>query len=154
MRVPLSVAAPAALVACALLSAGCASAPPPNEQLAVAAASVDAAGAAGAAQHAPVELNGARAKLEQARRLAQARDFAKARELAEQADVDAQVARSKAGAQRSQLALAEVEEGLRLLREELERAAPQAPGLPPAAPLPPPTPTPAPTPVPAPAPAG
>jgi hypothetical protein len=152
MRVPPSAAAPvAALLACALLGAGCASAPPPNEQLAVATASIDAARAAGAAEHAAVELNGARAKLEQAQRLAQAREFAKARELAEQADADAQVARSKAGLQRSQLALAEVEEGLRLLREELERAAPQAPGLPPpAAPLPPPTPAP----VPAPAPAG
>lgn len=151
MRVPLSGASPAAaLMACALLGAGCASAPPPNEQLAVAAAAVDAARAAGAAEHAPVELNSARAKLEQARRLAQAREFAKARELAEQADVDAQVARSKAGAQRSQLAVAEVEEGLRMLRQELDRAVPQAPGMPqPAAPLPPPTPAPVPVPAPA-----
>ena len=43
--------------------------------------------------------------------------------MAEQADVDAQLARAKAGTERSRLAVSELETGLQTLRDELNRAA-------------------------------
>jgi hypothetical protein len=136
-------------LATALLGAGCASTPPPTAQLAVAAASIDAARAAGAPQYAAAELNTAQAKLEQARRLVQSRQHGPARELAEQADADAQVARTKSQAERSRLAVTEVREGLRLLQEEAQRGTPPPAGdvpagVPPPQPLPPATPLPPP----------
>lgn len=102
-----------------------------NDYLTSSASSIDIARAAGADEFAPVELNNARAKLERARMLSQTGKRAEAQELAEEADVDAQVANSKAMAERSARALIEVENGLRALREQGARQpapAPQQPG--------------------------
>lgn len=123
------VAGSALALAAALSAAGCTTVSSmwtraPVEQLAVAAASVEAARSAGAEQHANKEFINARLKLESARKLSKDGEHARARELAIEADVDAQLARSKAAAERSMLAAAEVEAGMRALREALQRGEP------------------------------
>lgn len=109
--------------ACAVAAlAGCNSTPPPRAQLAVGQSSLEAAQTAGAAELAPVELNRAREKLAQAQAAAKDRKFEVARVLAEQADVDAQVARTRANAERSRRAADEVSASLRTLRQQLDRS--------------------------------
>jgi len=104
----------------------CASTPSPVSSIEASAASIDAARGAGASELAAVEMNNARTKLERARALAQSGDQRGAVRLAEQADVDAQLARARAGAEKSRRAAAEVDAGLQTLRDELNRAAPTA----------------------------
>jgi multidrug efflux pump subunit AcrA (membrane-fusion protein) len=135
------------VLACAGLLAACGSNPPANPALAASASSLEAARSAGAAEWAAVELNDARTKLERARALAQTGKNQEAIRMAEQADADAQLARAKAGSERSRRAVAEVEASLRTLREELARGpggatampstSPAMPNTPPAQPRPP-----------------
>jgi hypothetical protein len=109
--------------ACAVAAlAGCSSPPVPRAQMAVGTSSLEAAQTAGAAELAPVELNRAREKLTQAQMAVRDRKYDEARILAEQADVDAQVARSRANAERSRRAAEEVSASLRTLRQQLDRS--------------------------------
>ncbi|AKJ30582.1 DUF4398 domain-containing protein [Caldimonas brevitalea] len=102
--------------------AGCAHrTPEPSEQMAVSQAAVDGAVSAGAQQYAPLELNQARQKLDAAKNAMRTDDKLNARRLAEQAEVDAQVASAKAAAEKSRKAVGEIEQGNRMLREELAR---------------------------------
>lgn len=103
-----------------LVLAGCASNDPPREQIAVARAAVDRASGPVAAE-APVEVSQAREKLERATAAAARKDYDEARRLAEQAEVDANLAAAKSQSIRSDRALSEVREGIRLLREEIAR---------------------------------
>jgi hypothetical protein len=119
-------AAPAAVLALAALAA-CSSGPPPAPALAVGASSIEAARSSGAPELAAVELNSARNKLERARALAQSGKNHEAVALAEEADADAQLARARAGSERSKRAVTEVEASLRTLQEELGRAATNTP---------------------------
>lgn len=105
----------AACAASALVA--CASAPP-QERLLLASAAVDGAVSAGAAELAPAELLLARDKFEAAKVAATKGDNDRARALAEEAEVDALLARNKAGAERSRRANAEVQQGLKALREQ------------------------------------
>ena len=118
---------PALLGACALaglsLISGCATPVSSAPSIAAGAASVEAARSAGAPELDAIDLNEARSKLEKARALAAAGDDRGAMRMAEQADVDAQLARAKAGSERSRLAVTELENGLQTLRDELNRAA-------------------------------
>lgn len=108
--------------ACAIsLLAGCASKPVPREQLAVGKSSIESAQTAGADELAPVELTRARDKLAQAQAALQDKKYALARRLAEEADADAQVARAKANAERSQKAADEVTASLQTLRQQLDQ---------------------------------
>lgn len=102
--------------------AACSSPPVPREQLAVGKASVEAAQTAGAGELAPVELNMAREKLGQATVALHDKQYVTARRLAEQADVDAQVARSKATAERSRRAAEEVSASLKTLRQQIDKS--------------------------------
>lgn len=111
------------LAAGTLAAAGCANTPSPAPSIAAGSASVEAARSAGAPELAAVELNEARGKLDRARVMAAAGDERGAVRLAEQADVDAQLARAKAGSERSRRAVTELEAGLQTLRDELNRAA-------------------------------
>lgn len=109
--------------ACAVaMLAGCSSPPVPREQLAVGQSSVDAAQSAGASELAPVELNRAREKLAQAQAAVRDKHLVAARRLAEQADADAQVARTRANAERSRRAAEEVMASLRTLRQQLDKS--------------------------------
>lgn len=103
----------------ALISA-CASTPPPSDELAVGAAAVERA-TSSAAVEAPVELAAARDKLARAQAAYAGHDLVLARQLAEQAEADAGLAEATSRSARAQRALAEVQEGIRQLRDEAAR---------------------------------
>jgi hypothetical protein len=110
----------------------CASTPMPVEKLAVAKNSLARAEQAQAAQFAQVELNGARNKYAAAQAAADKEDAEAAARLADQADVDAQLAEATARAKQQQQLVAEMDAGMRDLRNETLRrdntgAAPQVP---------------------------
>ena len=113
----------AAAMGLGLALGGCASKPDaPKAELAVSQAAIDGAASAGANEHAPLELNQARQKLDAARTALRAEEHEKARRLAEQAEVDARVAAAKANAEKSRRAVAEIEQSIRMLREEMQRS--------------------------------
>jgi hypothetical protein len=90
---------------CLMSLGACSSTPSPEPALAAGTASVEAARSSGAPELASVEINNARSKLEKARLLAQAGKQKEAIRMAEQADVDAQLARARAGSERSMRAV-------------------------------------------------
>lgn len=106
------------LLAVCVVAVACATAAVPNNELAAGTASIDAARSDGTAKFAPRDIDSANAKLQHARELARTGRNEHARRLAEEADVDAQVARANAAAERSRLAVLEVEASL---RHEIER---------------------------------
>lgn len=111
----------AVFAACA--AAGCATTPPPTEQLAVARAAVDDAVSAGSAQHAPIALRNAWDKLDRANAALAAHDYLGARYYAEAAESDARLAAATARSQKAERAAGEVEASVQALREEAARAA-------------------------------
>jgi septal ring factor EnvC (AmiA/AmiB activator) len=119
----LKILAAFALSGAALL-AGCASVPPPTEQMALAKAAVTRATSAGGNEFAPVEMKSAIDKLDAADRAIGAKDYDRARQLAEQAQVDARAAEARAQNAKAQKALAETQESNRVLREEINRKSP------------------------------
>lgn len=100
---------------------GCSSVPPPTEAMALARAAVDQAQASDAPELAPVELNEARAKLTRATQALDAKEYEQARRLAQGAEADAQLAQARARSAKSGKAVAELQESIRVLREELNR---------------------------------
>lgn len=104
-----------------LFAAGCASIPAPTEQIAVSKAAVNSANSAGGNEFAPVALRAAMEKMDAAERAMAREDYLIARQQAEQAQVDAQLAASTARAAKAQKAASELQEGNRVLREELNR---------------------------------
>lgn len=108
-----------AVASLAILSA-CASTPPPNEQMAVARASVERATGPAAAE-APIEMAAARDKLNRANAAFAAKEYEQARRLAEEAEADATLAEARSRSARSARALNEVRDGIRMLREEIAR---------------------------------
>jgi hypothetical protein len=113
-----------ALAASAVVLGACASAPPPNEKIAVAKASVQRAEGSGAPEFAPVELASARDKLARAEKDNADRNFPPATMLAEQANADAELAEATAQQQRSHKAAAEFDAGMQTLRQESMRSSP------------------------------
>jgi hypothetical protein len=117
MKIEYTSAALAAGCGAVLLAlAGCASAPPPNDHIAVAKASVSRAEQAGAPQLAPVELQTARDKLARADKAAVDGQRGPAAELADQANIDAQLAEATADTQRSHKAALEFDASMQALR--------------------------------------
>jgi len=112
----LSAAALALTVGCTSLKA------PATADVAVSKAAVDSAAGAGGAQFAPVEMNAAREKLALANKAMLAKDYKEARELANQAQADAKLAQSKASSVKAQAAADVLQDDIRVLREELDRA--------------------------------
>ncbi len=108
-------------LAAAVALAACSSVPPPREQMAVSRAAVERASGPAAAE-APVELSAAREKLARANRAMAEEDYATARRLAEEAEADATLAEARARAKRSDTALNELRESIRVLRSELNRS--------------------------------
>ncbi len=107
--------------AIAFTAAGCATTPVPNEKIAVAKSSVQAAEQAGAPELAPVEMASARDKLARAEKAAADRDAQPATDLAEQANADAQLAEATAQEKRSRKAALELDASLQALRQESSR---------------------------------
>ncbi|AKX58823.1 DUF4398 domain-containing protein [Thiopseudomonas alkaliphila] len=108
----------AAVVAGSVLTlAGC-SGNPPTTQLAVATQALNAAETAGAIEFAPVEMQAARQKMNQAEKADFEKDYKKAKDLAEQAEWDARVAERKAQAEKVQRAVKDAERAVQELRNE------------------------------------
>lgn len=109
------------VVATAVLMAGCASAPQPLAQMAVARVAVSDANRAGANELAPVQLQSAVDKMTAAEKAMTAENYALARDLAEQAEVDAKLATATARSVKAQKAADAVQEDSRVLRKEIDR---------------------------------
>jgi hypothetical protein len=111
---------------CAVLvaTAGCGSSLkiPATADVAVTKAAIDNAAGAGGAEFAPIEMNAARQKMALASKAMAAKDYKQAIELANQAEADAKLAQSKAGSAKAQAAANALQDDIRVLREELDRA--------------------------------
>lgn len=103
---------------------GCASLPPPTEQIAVSKAALLRASSAGSNEHAPVELRSATEKMSAAEQAMTKEDYLRAQRLAEQAQVDAKLAETKAALAKAQLAINSADDSNRILREEIGRSVP------------------------------
>ncbi|CUI04119.1 DUF4398 domain-containing protein [Massilia antarctica] len=95
---------------------------PATADVAVSKNAVDNAVSAGAADLAPEEINAARAKMMRANEALAAKDYKLARELATQAQADAKLAQSKANSTKATTAANALQDDLRVLREEVDRA--------------------------------
>jgi hypothetical protein len=109
-----------------LLAAGCATVygPAPTDQLAVADAAVADAASAGGPEYAPVDFQNAQRRLNRAHDALATGDDLTARQLAEEAEVDARLAATRARSAKAVRADAEVQAGIRALRDEVRRSAP------------------------------
>lgn len=108
--------------ACAtVLLGGCASSPPPNEQIAVSKSAINNAVSAGGAEYAPAEIRSAQDKLDRANRAMQKNDYDEARQYAEQAQADARLAEQMANSAKARKSAAVMQDDIRVLREELAR---------------------------------
>ena len=110
-----------ALVVAFLAMAGCASAPIPTEQFAVSKNAIDSATTAGGTEFAPLELKAARDKLEAANQAVTEKNYQKAANLASEAQVDAKLAETKALSAKAQKSVAETQDNLRSMLQEVNR---------------------------------
>lgn len=100
-----------------LILAGCAGNPPTTE-MAVATQALNAAETAGATEFAPIEMQSARKKMNDAEKAEFEKDYTKAKNLAEQAEWDARVAERKAQAEKVKRAAEDAKHGVEELRNE------------------------------------
>lgn len=114
----------AVCVAVVLTLAACTSAQkaPATADVAVSKNAVENAVSAGAADLAPQEINAAREKMMRANQALAAKDYTLARDLATQAQADAKLAQSKANSAKATAAANALQDDLRVLRDEVERA--------------------------------
>jgi len=108
-------------VVAAIFITGCASIPPPTEQMAVSKVALSNASSAEGNEFAPLQLQSAMAKMDGAERAMAAEDYVLARQLAEQAQVDAQLAAATARSAKAQKAASALQEDNRVLRQEIDR---------------------------------
>ncbi len=109
--------------AAVVLTAGCSSMKTPaTASVAVSTAAVDNAAGAGGAQFAPVEMDAAREKMAKANKAMADKNYKLANDLAIQAQADAKLAQSKANSTKAQAASDALQDDIRVLREELDRA--------------------------------
>ena len=105
-----------------LMLAGCAaSAPRPDSELASAETSIELAEESGAREYGPNALERARTKLALAQQAADRKENETALRLANEAQLDAELAASQADRYKAEEALAEINESIRSLREEIAR---------------------------------
>jgi hypothetical protein len=95
---------------------------PATAAVAVSHNAVDNAVSAGAPELAPEEITAARSKMMQANQALAAKDYKRARELAVQAQADAKLAQAKANSAKATAASNALNEDLRVLRQEVDRA--------------------------------
>ena len=114
---------PALCAAGALALAGCSSMKTPaTAEVASSRTAVEAAVSTGAPELAPVEMAAARDKMLRANQALAAKDYHTAQDLALQAQADARLAQSKARSAKATEAANRLQDDIRVLREELERA--------------------------------
>lgn len=111
----------AMIAGAAVFLSACASTPPPTADVALAGAAVNSASTAGGAELAPAEMRTARDKLDRAKLAMTAEKYDDALSLAQEAQVDAQLAEAKSRSAKSRKAADELQESIRVLREELNR---------------------------------
>lgn len=111
-----SVTALALLVGCSSMKT------PATADVAVSKAAVDSAVGAGGAEFAPLEMESARTKMAAANQAMANKDYKLAARLANEAQVDAKLAQGKANSAKAQAAADALQDNLRVLREELDRA--------------------------------
>ncbi len=110
-----------ALLMVVILVTGCASIPPPKEQMAVAKTEIERALSSGANEAGPLQLKSAMEKMDAAERAMTDKDYVRARQLAEQAELDAKLAGMMARSAKAQKAAGALQEGSRVLKQEIER---------------------------------
>lgn len=98
---------------------------PATADVAVSQAAIDNANSADGTEFAPVDMRAARAKLVLAKQALAAKDYKAATDYANQAQADAKLAQAKAGSAKAQAVSATLQEDIRVLRVELDRAATQ-----------------------------
>lgn len=103
--------------------AGCAATPQFDDQISLTEQAIANARHSGALNHAPLPLNLANQKLEQARQAIREEEYDKAGRLLEEARLDAQVAELRSKSIERQQAAREVQEGISVLKNELNRKA-------------------------------
>jgi hypothetical protein len=110
--------------AAVLLLASCASPQktPATAEVAVSRNAVQNAVSAGAPELAPDEITAARQKMLMANQALAAKDYKRARQLALEAQADAQLAQSKANSAKASAMSNQLNNDLRVLREEVDRA--------------------------------
>lgn len=112
----LSATALALLVGCSSMKT------PATANVAVSKAAVDSAVGAGGAEFAPLEMDSARTKMAAANKAMADKDYKLAATLATEAQADAKLAQAKANNAKAQAAADALQDNLRVLREELDRA--------------------------------
>lgn len=109
------------LPALAVLLVGCAATEPkPDSSLDAASAAITEAESAGAREAAPVLLNQARGKVDDARRLIDQEEYASARRLLERATADARLAKARAHTAQARQAVEEINETIEMLRQRMQ----------------------------------
>jgi hypothetical protein len=106
-----------------VITVGCASLPAPTEQMAMSKLTVSNAGSAGGNEFAPLQFKSAQDKMDAAERAMVKEDYLSARQLAEQAQADAELASAMARSAKAQKAAGSLREGIRVLRQEIDRKA-------------------------------
>jgi hypothetical protein len=105
----------------AIFMIGCASIPAPTEQIAVSKAAVSNALSAGSNEFAPLQIKSALEKMDAAERAMTDGNNELALQLAEQAQIDAKLAGTIARSTKAQKAADALQEGSRVLRQEIDR---------------------------------
>lgn len=106
-----------------VLAVGCTSMKTPaTADVAVSKAAVDNAAGAGGTEFAPMEMTSAREKMALANQAMTKKDYKLAIDLANQAQADAKLAQSKANSAKAQAAADALQDDIRVMREELNRA--------------------------------
>lgn len=109
------------VIALVVVFAGCASTPPPTEQIALSKAAIANATEAGGNEYAPIQLKSAMDKMMAAQQAMDKKDYDVARQLAEQAQVDAKLAAATARSAKAKKAAETLQESNRVLRQEIQR---------------------------------
>jgi hypothetical protein len=112
----------ALVVALASSLAACSSVPKPKAEIALTNSALHSAETSAAREFAPIELRTAREKKELADQAVADEEYARAKRLSAEAKVDAELAQAKAEAEKSRLALKEVQDSILLMRQEVSRA--------------------------------
>lgn len=95
---------------------------PATANVAVSQAAVESAVRADGTEFAPADMQAARDKLALAKKALAAKDYKAATDYATQAQADAKLAQAKAGSAKSQAVAETLQEDIRVLRVELNRA--------------------------------
>ncbi|MEJ2621620.1 MAG: DUF4398 domain-containing protein [Candidatus Thiodiazotropha sp.] len=113
---------PALLTMMLVVLSGCSSAPKPVAEISAAETALTAAESEDVNKHAPVRMDRARQKIKQAKVELGKQNYATAKRLAQEAQADAELAKAIANKAEADRAVSELENSIKVLREEIMRA--------------------------------